>query len=106
MNTDSIISAGVGILTLKVVGDIVSKKSKSAKKAGKVNFDKIKWWLNMARAKYVATATDKRKGYRVHVSKRFDTRKQAEAFIKRYKEDYKYAIPKYRFFTYWKVEKI
>jgi len=55
--------------------------------------------------KYVATAIDKRKGYRAHISKRFDTKEEADQFVKKYKKDYKDAIPKYQFFSDWKVEK-
>ena len=55
---------------------------------------------------YVATAIDKRKGYRVHVSKRFRTKKQAETFIKQQKKYDKITISKYKFFKYWKVENI
>ena len=55
---------------------------------------------------YVATAIDKNKGYRVHVSKRFTTKKRAEKFARQYKKEYKNAIPKYRIFSRWKVKRI
>lgn len=57
-------------------------------------------------AKYVATAIDKRKGYRVHVSQRFDTKARAEKFVNWYKKEYKTTVPKYKFFSHWKVKKI
>lgn len=47
MNTDNIVGGAVGILTLKVAGDLLTKGKKSgkqsSKKSGSVAFSKIKW---------------------------------------------------------------
>ena len=43
MNTDNIVGGAVGILTLKVAGDLLTKGKKSGKKSGKISFSKIKW---------------------------------------------------------------
>lgn len=43
MSTDNIIGATVGVMTLKVAGDLMTKGKKSSKKTGKIKFNKIKW---------------------------------------------------------------
>lgn len=43
MSTDGIIGATVGVMALKVAGDLMKTSRKSSKQSGKVAFSKIKW---------------------------------------------------------------